>query len=537
MNNLVSKKTRKLVFSKAGKVVDSWVLADRKNEDLRDNRGKTMTQELVKVEKTARPTPKLILDADTGTQIDQDVARLQDELGIGKDAIKIMRPQWANLMREGVLVNLHIRRWRAKTRLTLKDLGIALTEEEEQSAGDMLQLGVKKLLPAKIMKKADAIENRARRELERLSFRTHWGFFVPVTSYPELREVMDECEVEYMALCRQIVDDYDKVVEQVKREYQRIGGSTYGRLRKLNPKSLLKPGLPNSASANNERNLIEVADYVTDFVQRIEGHIPTAEQIKESFSFKMELFYIPLPDLLAEEEAAARLIQERTATDAAEEAAKREAIREQRRLEQYKLDAERQREYAATRAAESAAATKERMMREMYQDVVAQARRQKEQLIDGFLADIQGQLTNTIYDACTSVLAYITDEGKLHPRKVVQLKKMVEQVKALNFFEDQDAAAMIRRVQAEMNKPNGNRDLGELEEKLRDIAIITRQTLIGIGETPRSARDMGVPDVITPVELRQARQRLGLADVAVDTDTMAASSTGRLVTDIEVEAI
>jgi hypothetical protein len=165
------------------------------------------------------------------------------------------------------------------------------------------------------------------------------------------------------------------------------------------------------------------------------------------------------------------------------------------------LDAERQREYAATRAADSAAAAKERMMREMYQDVVAQARRQKEQLIDGFLADIQGQLTSTIYDACTSVLAYTTSEGKLHPRKVVQLKKMVEQVKALNSFEDQDAAVIIRQVQAEMNKPHGNRDLGELEEKLRDIAIIIRQTLIGIGETPRSA-DRGVQDVITAVELR-----------------------------------
>lgn len=496
-----------------------------------------MTQEQAQTEKTEKASPKLILNADTGTQIDRDVAYLQDELGVGKDAIKIMRPQWANLMREGVLIRLHIRRWRARTRLTLKDLGIALTEEEEKSAGDMLQLGVKKLLPAKIMKKADAIENRARRELERLSFRTHWGFFVPVTSYAELREVMDECEAEYMTVCQQIVDNYDKVVEQVKREYRRMGGSTYGRLRKLNPKSLLKPGLPSSADANDERNLIEVADYVTDFVKRIESHIPTAEQIKDSFSFGIELFYIPLPDLLAEEEAAARLIQERATTAAAEEAARRDLIREQKRLEQYKLDAERQREYAQTRAAESAAAAKERMMRDMYQDVIAQARRQKEHLIDGFLADIQGQLTSTIYDACTSVLGYIADEGKLHPRKVVQLKKMIEQVKALNFFEDQDAEAMIRRVQAEMNKPNADRDLGELEEKLRDIAIITRQTLIGIGETPRSARDMGVPDMVTSVELRGARQRLGLADVTVDSEAMTISSTGRLVSDVEVEAI
>jgi hypothetical protein len=47
-----------------------------------------------------------------------------------------------------------------------------------------------------------------------------------------------------------------------------------------------------------------------------------------SIKFNMELFYIPLADLLAEEEAAARLIQERAATGAAKEAAKREAISE-----------------------------------------------------------------------------------------------------------------------------------------------------------------------------------------------------------------
>ena len=42
---------------------------------------------------------------------------------------------------------------------------------------------------------------------------------------------MGECETEYMVVCLQIVDNYDKVVEQVKREYRRMGGSTYGRLR------------------------------------------------------------------------------------------------------------------------------------------------------------------------------------------------------------------------------------------------------------------------------------------------------------------
>jgi len=42
------------------------------------------------------------------------------------------------------------------------------------------------------------------------------------------------------------------------------------------------------------------------------------------------------------------------------------------------------------------------------------------------------------------------------------------------------------------------------------IRVVTRATLIGLGEQPRSARTLGVPDEPAPTLVRTARGRLGL---------------------------
>jgi hypothetical protein len=59
---------------------------------------------------------------------------------LGQD-VNLVEPRWLSLMRQGVVVELHIRRWRAKSRLTLSDLGLPDTDNAEFS--DLLQLGDK----------------------------------------------------------------------------------------------------------------------------------------------------------------------------------------------------------------------------------------------------------------------------------------------------------------------------------------------------------------------------------------------------------
>lgn len=452
-------------------------------------------QETIRVEKVVSgEEPKL--------RITEDVERIAGQIGVEPKQIRQLKPDWARLMREGVIAKVHVGRWRAKTQLTYADIGLELNEEEEKAMSSVLKLGHKLLAPAEVIQEGDAIENYIRRELKRLSFETHWGSFVPATAYAELKQAAAECEARYMALRDSVTspEGYKAMIEKVMKEHRRVAASTYGRLQKIRPK--LVEG-------------IEVEDFCDRFVERILSHIPSAEAIRASFSFDVELLYVPLPDLLAEQNAAAQIIEERATTEAAHEQAERERVWERRRMEAYAADAERQRINAEVRAAERAAEARERLMREMHRDVIAQAQKQKEKMINGFLGDIQGQLAGIIYEACVSALEYISDEGKFHPRKSVQLQKMVERVEALNFFGDEDSARMIQEVQQQLAIPAEKRSLAELEGKLRDIAAVTRDTLISLGETPRSAANAGVADVVTDVVLREARGRLGLGGFEV----------------------
>jgi len=98
---------------------------------------------------------------------------------LGQD-VKLVEPKWLSLMRQGVIVELHVRRWRAKSRLTLDDLGLPATDAADYS--DLMKLGEKSLLPSKYIKKADNIESQARQLLDSCSYETFWGRFMPCTS-------------------------------------------------------------------------------------------------------------------------------------------------------------------------------------------------------------------------------------------------------------------------------------------------------------------------------------------------------------------
>ena len=89
----------------------------------------------------------------------------------------------------------------------------------------------------------------------------------------------------------------------------------------------------------------------------------------------------------------------------------------------------------------------------MNEEVTAEARQKKQQMIDGFLGDLVKQLRAMIYEATTDILATMSkNQGKLHPRSVVQLRNLIEQVGQMNFFGDTETDAMIRRVRSIFDK-------------------------------------------------------------------------------------
>ena len=431
-------------------------------------------------------------DGSNGNNGDVRLA-LAQALGEDPDAIAATNPRWLELMREGVLVRLHIGRWRARTTLRWRDLGIAPGRgEEEQVLHELLELGHKYLLPRDDLRALDSADSSARKWLERCAFRTYWGFFVPVTAYGEWKAGNEDFKRQYLAIRDRLAANYERTVARVLARYRVAARAAYRRLRRLDPEAVAE---------------LDAETFAERFVAEIARQIPSRDDFYASFYFDVELAYVPLPSLLAEEQAESERVRAEARADA-------ERLGLALHLDRERAWAEEARLRAEVDAARDAAAWKEQLMRQMHAEVVTQARQQKEQVVDSFLRDVVAQLRTLAYEAATDVLASLQKNGRLHSRSVVQLRNLVEQVERLNFAGDADLDAMLAGVRMQLDLAAEDRSVREVERVLRDVAVVTRSTLIGLGEQPRSARSLGVPDQPAPELVRTARGRLSLGESA-----------------------
>ncbi len=414
------------------------------------------------------------------TEMERLRQTLAEALGIPPEELKATNPRWLQLLREGVLVRLHIGRWRAKTSLRWRDLGFEpASREEEKALDELVEPGFKRLLPKEVMKRLAAIETKARANLEKHAFRTYWGYFIPVTAWAEWRTKDREIREEYLAVCQGLVDSWDEMVERVLAQYRVTARAAYQRLRRLNPEAV---------------EGVTEEEFADRFVKAVRAHIPDADYFRRSFYYETELEYVPLPSLLAEEQAEAERIEQEA------------RIERERREAEHLLEMERIR--AEEIAVRTAADERLRMLREMNREVVEQARKRKKQLIDRFLRDVTAQLRSLVYEVCVNVLSTMErNDGRLHPRSVVQLQNLVEQLERLNFTGDREVEEIIKEVKYHLNQPAERRSPAEIEKALRDIAIVARATLIGLGEQPRSARRLGIPDAPPEPLVREIRRR------------------------------
>lgn len=392
---------------------------------------------------------------------------------IGEDpaAIRHGFADWTSLMRQGLIVSLHLRRWRGRTTLDLDDIGVPVNGEQELYA-KLLELGQKLLMPKNMLKELDSIDSGARKCVERHGYTTYWGTFIPFTSYQEWKDENQKYQERYYAVRDRLVDNYDSIVDALLDDYAEAARIAYKRRTKL------QPGQDFDYRITGEDQFVEL------FMQRIRQLIPSADQIFDSFAYEVDLTYIPLPSLLAADEEQADLIRS---------------------------------EVIKNRVAIDAAREREAMMTAMHRDVVEEARRQKFQLVNGFLTDIVKQLRSLIYDAVTQIGDATRRNGFLHPRSVVQLNTLIQRVESLNFFGDPDSDRMIAELRRIANQNADDRSPEEIQSILRQIALVTRQSLLTLGDTPRQARSLDVPDVPTVDQVRSARQALGLPTEGLET--------------------
>lgn len=370
---------------------------------------------------------------------------------------------WRTLMKQGVLVRLHIRRCRFTAKLELADLGVSGSSARvSQALSRTLVLGEKRLLPEKYMTALEKIESRARRLLQKCSFTTELGSFLPVSAYATWKQEITALREQYFQLRDEILAKHASLVEQVLAEYAIVAADTYQRIRDASPEALSESQV----------------EFVASYCQRIEALIPDPERIRATFDFTFTL-----KDGVKELDDDAEM----------ELPASTSVLLEQLRVQ------------AGNRTFQQAV---------MERDLLTQEREQKKTMIDSFLSALVAQLRSLIYEVATDVLATLQKrtDGKFSPRSLVQLKNLVRQVSQLNFYEDAEIERLLSQVQriVDQSPEARQRSIAEIGQRLRDIATVARSTLLSLDEEPRSAREFAVPDYPGEASVREARTSLGL---------------------------
>jgi hypothetical protein len=428
----------------------------------------------------------------------------------GDDNIRQLEARWFKFMREGVIVEIHIRRWRAHVALSFADLGVPIKAQNE-----LVRLGDKYLFPARFRKASDSLDAAARGYLAGHTSRTHWGQFLPAPDYAEVMAQLKEYQARYLDLARDINACYDDAVNETLAAYRDEAHRIYKRLKRL------------TTERDERLALAAEAQFVDEFVERIRALIPSKRDIVDSFGFEIELGYVPLPSLLSEDEAQADRVR-----------ARREAERRREQSAQELRDIKHEQKRRAKRMSmgiqEAALLKREEMLAEMNREVVETAKKQKQQLIDGFMRDIASGTRQLFYKAITDVLGAIKRNRKIHPRSVVQLKNVVEQLSgSAEWCSDNDIKRMRSVVQAQLTKiSTGKHDVAEIQAVLEDIAVVVRSQLLDMGATPRSSgkTKLGVEGrgATAEINVRQARERLAIDEIEIEAEPERKARRGEL---------
>ena len=380
---------------------------------------------------------------------------------------------WRALMQQGTLVRLTIRRCGFVAKLELFDLGVTVKDERVRAAlARTLVLGEKRLLPESYMKELERITSAARHLLKRCTFTLspELGAFLPVSAYATWRKEIPALRDSYFSLRDEIIVDYRAIVRQVLDEYEIVARDTYRRIRETGAEILEE----------------SEAEFVANYCSRIEALIPNPERIRASFDFVYTMV-----------DGVKQIGEEGEAQSAQPETLRPATLPLPAQFSTQATDWEYQ------RAA-------------MMRDMLLQEQKQKKEMIDTFLGAVVGQLRSLIYQVMTDVLATIEQrqrkDGKFSPRSVVQLKNLVKQINLLNFYGDEEVDRMMAQVQRVLDlKPDERQgSLREIQDRLRAIAMVSRDTLLNLEEELPSAREFAIPDVPAPEVVREARMELGL---------------------------
>jgi len=340
----------------------------------------------------------------------------------GIDAEKLAE-RMKNLARlkakEGLIVDLDIGKWTAQAKLREEDLGIEISAEERK----FVSLGHQKLFPPEIVNRAARAEAAGRDNLDRSSFLSAEGRFVPITAWEEWKAANVEAKNAFFAVRDEIVARYDEIVSEVKREVAKRAESVYDRLISLAPEAAAP------APAKKE--------WTAAFAARLLSRIPAKEEIHTKFYWEEKYRYLRMP------------------SEIEEEMLRNERLRGERDLLHYENE-DRRRKIEAMNGA-----------------VVEQLRKEKEAIAKeqgDFLTKTMLQQRQAILDCTSAAVAAIQkNRGKILGSTVKALKNLVSRGRLLNFFDDAEVASALSEIEGFLTREPARRSSRKFSRVVADI--------------------------------------------------------------------
>jgi hypothetical protein len=169
------------------------------------------------------------------------------------------------LTREGVLINVSVRYWRAQKKLQAEDIGL----ESDDVNKRLISLGHKKLLPREALAQFALIESRAHALVEgnTFPFLGGIGHYLPNTKLGEVHGKLAEMKQEFEAATETFLDQYERLRGAAVREWRQTA-----RQLAVDPVRL---------------------------IATIEDAFPDSDRMRRYFAFDVNLFEIKVPERLS----------------------------------------------------------------------------------------------------------------------------------------------------------------------------------------------------------------------------------------------
>lgn len=107
---------------------------------------------------------------------------------------------------------------------------------------------------------------------------------------------------------------------------------------------------------------------------------------------------------------------------------------------------------------------------DMRRQIASQMHTEKKEMMDGFIAEVSAGLRNMVVKVAESVKASIEkNDGKLIPRSTSDIKRLLEKLERLNFYDDIAIQSMVADIRAEVDKPLKERDVPSIQRVLDDV--------------------------------------------------------------------